>query len=67
MKSFAECAIEDSRIVNHCWRNYRVTPEHAKNKREQELVADKFRIEGRIMGIHKNKGTCRETQAKRGI
>lgn len=61
MKSFADCAKDDRKIVEHCFRNYNMTPEHAKNKRKQELAAESFRVDGRIMNIHER----RLTQSKR--
>lgn len=61
MKSFAECAKDDRKIIDHCFKGYNITPEHAKNKRKQELAAESFRIDGRILNIHEK----RLTQSKR--
>jgi hypothetical protein len=65
-KTFAECAEEDARVCKHCFKNYQITSEHARNKRLQELVADKFRIEGRLDNVGRNGLTRRATQSKRG-
>jgi hypothetical protein len=67
MKSFAECAKEDAKIVKHCFKGYNITPEHAKNRRLREIAADGFRIEGRTVNLCKNARTQRATQAKRGL
>jgi len=67
MKSFAECALEDKRITNHCYRNYRIMSSEEKLNRSLELIGDKTRIDGRLEMVGKNRGTSRATQTKRGM
>lgn len=42
MKTFAQLAAEDRKVTQHCWRNYRVTTQEAKDKRRLEVQGDKF-------------------------
>lgn len=67
MKTMAQIAREDRKAMKHIWKNYKQTPEHAKNARLRELQADNFRIEGRLDNVSKNNGTKRATQSKRGF
>ena len=64
MKTLAEVAREDKKIQQHVFKSYNITPEHAKNKRLQEMAAESFRTPGKPVDICRNARRQRHERAK---
>lgn len=67
MKTFAQVAAEDRRVMRHVMRGQVVIPEEVNKARREEGCVRSFRIEGRLEVVAKRFRERRSTQSKRGM